>query len=583
MRAAEAHECQHINSTPMHYMKEIREWYGEYMEKEHGIAKSLGTKLGGEFFNIFEDGRIEQIVATHHPGLKVPLQFMNVEMFRDTKLDKKDLDGGQEEYGMLRRLTLCYSKLGVSIPGYKDLAGTELDTYFQKIYPLLDAAVSGLTCADCFSATKQALTILAPYFAKLLKQDSDLAKMLEEMADKMSGGDSESELNDGAPSCGTRMGGGSGEDSPDSKPGGEDGDGDGTPSSPSGRCMDEETTSGPESFGGGKHAIDELDATKLPYSMEELTEAIDKSAAGVAPEADPKSKDVEHNELDEDEKKELRKKYAGDCAASFTENFCSSKPQPLPADTMTRARILHKKLVRILQTKRQEQRNMRKGILDVRALWKVGAGEKGIMMKKGKPVSADCAVFELVDNSGSMAGQKFKLARMVGGALEIALHGLASLKISLFNVLYYAGQTNHITVKDFDEVGPADKSIVYGSITDASITADGGNKDGYSIRVATKELLKRSEKNKVLVIISDGEPTDYNGGTVEGQKDVREAVAEAKKKGIIVIALLIGDVSYIKRFKHRHVEMYGKNLIACEPENMLSEFEKLFTQLIKAS
>lgn len=618
MRALEGHECQHINSTPIHYMKDIREWYGEYMAKKFGIHKEIGAKIGGTFLNIFEDGRIEQIAATHHPGLKVPLQFMNVEMFRDATLSKADLDGGRLEYLALQNLTLCYSKLGVGIKGYNTLSGTEFDKQFQSIYPFLDLAVNGLTCADCFNATKDALTILAPYIAKLVKADSDLMKMLEKLVDHMSGGTgNESEVNDGDPAEGIRIGSkpgnkgkadkgktdkdkaSKGETSQDSKDGkdGEGGEGKAPreaaeagsstsvskESSPSGRCMDEESTSGPSPATDGdddEEPIPELDATSLPYSEQELADAIEKSASGVAPTASPKSKEPERNELTRKEKRELETLYEGDDYAFFKEEFAMSDPAPLPGDTMAKARILHRKLARILQQRRQEQRNQRKGILDVRSLWKTGCGEKSIMMKRGKPITADCAVFELVDNSGSMAGQKFKLARLTAGALEIALHGLASLKISLFCT---KSTTRHDTIKDFDAVGPANRSIAFGSITNASITAGGGNKDGYSIRVATRELLKRSEKNKVLVIISDGEPTDYRGGTVQGREDVRKAVAEAKKKGIVVIALLIGDRSYIDRFKGRHVEMYGKNLIACEPTSMLAEFEKLFTRLIKTA
>lgn len=637
MRALEGHECQHINSTPMHYMTDIRTWFGEYMEENHDIPKAIGQKVGGTFFNIFEDGRIEQIAATHHPGLRIPLQFMNVEMVRDAELTKDDLDGGRREYVALQNLTLCYSKLGVGIKGFEALSGTELHTQFHGIYPLLDDAVNGLTCADCFNATKQALTTLAPYIAKLLRADADLMKFLEELADHMSGSMSgESELNDGDPSEGIRMGIGSvggksgkgsggkagGESSDNSEDesdesegagGGKEGDGDedgksgskedgkgksedkgsaekssgdtgdggSISATPSGRCMDKDTTSGPGKFGADP--IPDLDATKLPYSEQELIDAIEKSAAGAAPHEKSKAKEPARNELSEKERKELRKAYEGDVYTTLDERYASGTPLPLPNETMAKANILHRKLVRILQQKRQEQRNQRKGILDVRALWKAGTGEKGIMMKRGKPITADCAVFELVDNSGSMAGHKFKLARLTAGALEIALHGLASLKISLFSTRYGENTTQHDTIKDFDQVGSSGKSIAFGSIENKKITAGGGNKDGFSIRVATKELLKRSEKNKVLVIISDGEPTDYRGGTIAGTADVRDAVAEAKKKGIIVIALLIGDSSYIRDFKGRHVEMYGKHLIACEPELMLSEFEKLFTKLIKAS
>ena len=669
MRALEGHECQHVNSTPIHFMADIQRWYGKYMENNYDISSGIGAKLGGTWLNIIEDGRIEQIAATHHPGLKVPLQYMNVESFRDAKLTRADLDGDSLA---LRNQTLCYAKLGYSISGFQDLAGSEMAKQFEKIKPLVEKGVNDLTCSDCYATTKEILTTLAPYFAKLLAASSALAKLLEQMEVSMSGtSGKESEQNDGNPQKGVRRqskaksksgegsdgkdgdgsdgdgegdqdgqagqkGKGSGKDGKDgdessdgdgkdgkgagkdSKGAGKDGKGagedgkdgkdsgkskgkgkgrgkgsaddqatdagegksDGSPARPSGRCMDHDTTTDPGTYG---ETIPELDATKLPYSEHELVDAIEKSVAGASSMITAKSKEPKKNGLTEKESEELKKLYEKNhdrACITFWELYSDATPAPLPAETMAKARILHRHLLQILRAKCQEVRNQYRGQLDVRALWKVGCGDKAVMMRRGRPITADCAVFELVDNSGSMAGNKFKLARLVGGALEIALHDLAALKISLFNTII---NTQHYTIKDFDQTGPANASIAFGSIANEKITAGGGNKDGYSIRVATKELMKRAEKRKVLVVISDGEPTDYSGGTVEGMKDVKRAVCEARRQGIIVIALLIGSRRDIQEMRSRHVEMYGKSLISCEPEYMLSEFEKLFTQLIKQS
>lgn len=700
MRALEGHECQHINSTPIHFMYDIQKWYGKYMQDNYDIPSVIGAKLGATWLNILEDGRIEQIAATHHPGLKIPLQYMNVEMFRNAKLTKADLDGKGREYTAFRNQALCYAKLGYSISGFKDLAGTEMAKQFDKISGLIDKAVNDRTCSDCYATTREVLTILAPYFAKLLEADAALAKLLQDMAIAVSGssGDGDDEQNDGDPQKGVRRqpqpgnsqsgsgegsqgegdgsqdgqdstgsggggqsgkdkdgkdgegeggkdgsgagkdgkdkdksgdkdgsgsGSGKGKDGKDGKDSGEDGkdgkgdkDGKGksksksgkdqgegsndagdkngqpgegkanrSPSRASGRCMDHDTTTDPGTYG---EVIPELNDTTLPYSEAELNAAIEKSASNVSAGIQAKSKEPPKNGLTDKEAEELCKEYEdkGDYeSTSFREYYSDAMAAPLPPDTMAKARILHRRLLQILRAKRQEVRNQHKGQLDVRSLWKVGCGDKAVMMRRGRPITADCAVFELVDNSGSMGGDKFKRARLVGGALEVALHGLSSLKISLFCTRDAFGHDGckHFTVKDFDQVGPSDKSIAFGSITNEQITAGGGNKDGYSIRVATKELLKRPEKKKVLVVISDGEPTDYTGGTIAGKRDVQRAVNEARKQGIVVIALLIGSRHDIEEMRSRHMEMYGKSLISCAPEQMLSEFEKLFTQLIKQS
>src|SRR5699024_2005999 len=64
------------------------------------------------------------------------------------------------------------------------------------------------------------------------------------------------------------------------------------------------------------------------------------------------------------------------------------------------------------------------------------------------------------------------------------------------------------------------------------------NRDGFSIRVLTKELTSRREKNKFLLVFSDGEPA-ASGYDQNGIVDTNVAVAEARKKGIDVIGMFL--------------------------------------------
>ncbi|SET38780.1 Nitric oxide reductase activation protein [Oceanobacillus limi] len=66
------------------------------------------------------------------------------------------------------------------------------------------------------------------------------------------------------------------------------------------------------------------------------------------------------------------------------------------------------------------------------------------------------------------------------------------------------------------------------------------NRDGFSIRVATKELQSRREKNKFLLVFSDGEPAASNYEQ-NGVVDTNEAVAEARKRGIDVVGMFLAD------------------------------------------
>ena len=83
------------------------------------------------------------------------------------------------------------------------------------------------------------------------------------------------------------------------------------------------------------------------------------------------------------------------------------------------------------------------------------------------------------------------------------------------------------------------------------------NRDGFSIRVITEELEKRREKNKFLLVFSDGEPAaahyDQNGIV-----DTHVAVSEARKKGIEVIGMFLSD-GFIEESEELTMKnIYGK-------------------------
>ena len=69
------------------------------------------------------------------------------------------------------------------------------------------------------------------------------------------------------------------------------------------------------------------------------------------------------------------------------------------------------------------------------------------------------------------------------------------------------------------------------------------NRDGYSIRIAAKELSMRPEKKKILFVLSDGEPAHsidrYYGP--KGNMDTRRAVSETDRSNITVIGIHFGN------------------------------------------
>ena len=115
---------------------------------------------------------------------------------------------------------------------------------------------------------------------------------------------------------------------------------------------------------------------------------------------------------------------------------------------------------------------------------------------------------------------KLFTALATAAVLEEALKGIAYTKIVAFD-----GGTNtveHCVIKDFDQKEIGCRCI--DAMT--QIAAGNGNKDGYSIRAAALDLAKRTERRRILMVLSDGLPSGYFSES-EAIDDVRTAAGGA--------------------------------------------------------
>jgi len=83
------------------------------------------------------------------------------------------------------------------------------------------------------------------------------------------------------------------------------------------------------------------------------------------------------------------------------------------------------------------------------------------------------------------------------------------------------------------------------------------NRDGFAIRHMTRRLLKRTEKQKFLLVFSDGEPAAM-GYEQNGIVDTHEAVLEARKHGMEVINVFLSNGEIDEGQRKTIQNMYGK-------------------------
>lgn len=110
---------------------------------------------------------------------------------------------------------------------------------------------------------------------------------------------------------------------------------------------------------------------------------------------------------------------------------------------------------------------------------------------------------------------------------------------------HYQADTLIKLYHDFDEVDRMDMYRL------SDISAINGNRDAAAIAYMSEKLLKRSEADKVLIVISDGWPTECAFYSYDAEEDTIITIQKYRKKGINIIGAVVDCYEDIER-------IYGK-------------------------
>lgn len=159
--------------------------------------------------------------------------------------------------------------------------------------------------------------------------------------------------------------------------------------------------------------------------------------------------------------------------------------------------------------------------------------------KHGKKV--DTAVGILVDNSGSMLGERMKMACIT----SLCLYGFcinAGIPICIYghhtDGYVHENLENEIVYLNCCSEFEPDRND---RLRIAGMSPEGCNRDGAALLYMGQRLLERKEKQKLLILISDGLPNSnfYQGDRAkEDLKDIRRKLMQ---KGILFQAAAIGE------------------------------------------
>lgn len=169
------------------------------------------------------------------------------------------------------------------------------------------------------------------------------------------------------------------------------------------------------------------------------------------------------------------------------------------------------------------------------------------------------AIYMMVDMSGSTCGSKIVQERL---AAILTAEALAGFNIPLF----ITGFTDRSEVEFYHFVrGENTEEERYSLL---QIEAKYNNFDAYVVRYAEEMLKARTEKRKLFIMISDGQPASTFSGGMAGVRQNAEAVEHMKEEGINVLAFGVGNIPQTV-FEY----MYGNAFI--NVSNISQLFDKL--------
>lgn len=211
-------------------------------------------------------------------------------------------------------------------------------------------------------------------------------------------------------------------------------------------------------------------------------------------------------------------------------------------------------LERVLLVK--ENRKMRpereRGMLNNRTLAKliVDKNYRAPFREFTKMDTTNVAVSLVIDCSGSMGGNKIEVARQTALALGESLKNLGiTNEIVGFNTndsLSMSGAARSLSAGEiarFNRFGTGLNHMVFKSFDSNDLSgicearSGGCNADGESITWAAKRLAERKEKRKIMIVLSDGQPS-YGGANHEVLAgDLKRVINTMPKAGIEPIGI----------------------------------------------
>ncbi len=478
---------------------------------------NAGNIMIARLINLIEDERIERLCGEQMPGYANFLKACKYYMFG--RYTEKQMESvGEEELPAYYRLFNAI----LSIIRYpKSIDEKDLDEFADYLYEVREILLD-------YPQTSRQVTDAAYAIYEIIKS------FIEEQQGKpMQGSGSDDGQQQDCDSS-------SGEKQPENREmkdgaGKRGGAGDGT-----------ESEDDDSAEGGSEQSVasNDTDDGRMKQILDEVAKALDEALREIA-----KSPEESHDPMERKEMSNAVKRDGG-MLAGICENMISLgntgaavmykavDNKEAYMDSLSRVRKYIPAISRALKGHCSEYdvayRGMRSGKLDTSKIAEAYQGVQNVYVRDCKIKSDKMAVCVLVDESGSMHGNKIDAARDLAVLLHEAIGTIPSVDLYIYGHTHadrcYESyrEGKHISeIQVYHEKGYAPKMAL------GNVQARSGNLDSVAIREAASRMRKMTRcSNNLMFVITDGAPN-------ENCQTLIDTVKRLEKEGMNIVAVCI--------------------------------------------
>ena len=490
-------ECPDIDDVPL--TDEITEYLRDKKATGAVISKALAT-----LSNIVADVHDERAITARYGALvEKSLATSTYAMHETTPYLETRIEKGCSPLSLIYGLILSYIRFDEIFMEKEDWENEYVKVLLECV-PLIDDARDAETMEERFDNINKIVTVLWPYI-------KDTIDNIDESEGGGSPGDGDSSGLGGGKSLSEVL------DELGAAAGG----------------METEVASGSSGPVDDKSSSSEGECPAKDFDSLEKEMKEEK--------AEKKLEDERTKEIDKDLKSIDKHSLHSGITVNLRRKVSVSKTMKERYDVVAREiRPYAKTLVRMIAQALKEKREGSKSYghlfgnrFESRSLSRTD--ERYFSKKKLPTEHPSLAVGVLVDESGSMGGQREESARKAAILIEMFT---SELEIPTLICGHSTEGHGDFSLYSYVEPGKIDK---YDKYRLADIHARSQNRDGLALKIMCERMLKMTEDIKLLIVISDGQPADSGYGGISAEQEMQDVCKEYRRKGITIFAAAIGS------------------------------------------